>query len=173
MGVTAKGLDGVIKLAQERAARARDLSPALRVAAEAVKTGIDDSFRQQQDFAGVAFAANAASTIKRKGSSVPAVDTGRFRSSITAQAVGKDTIRFGTNVPYAAPVIAGFIRRGTLKRTAYKPKREKGSSFTVRTPARNPFPVSPLGQWLGSQRANALLRKVGRIVTDYIQTGKL
>ena len=155
MGATAKGLDGVIRLAQERAARARNLAPALRVAAEAVKTGIDDSFRSSQDFSGAPFAPNKPSTVKRKGSSKPLINTGALRSSISVAVVGNNTIRFGTITPYAAPVISGFMRS------------------TTRVPGRNPFPVSPLGRWLGSQRASALLNKVGRIVSDYIQRGRL
>ena len=152
MGAKAKGLDATIARLRAKAERARDITPALTVAAEAVKTAIDDRFRSSTDFAGAAFAKNAPSTIKKKGSSKPLIDSGVTRASTSARVVSGTTIRFGTNQP-----AAGY-----------------GWFGTRRAPERNPMPVDKTGAWrIGARLADQLRAKVSRIVVRYITTGRL
>lgn len=73
------------------------------------------------------WAANAASTIRRKGSSRPGIDTGRLRQSIAAGDVQGNSISVGTNVVYAA-----YLQFGTRGRSS------KNGKPIQATPAR-PF----------------------------------
>jgi Phage virion morphogenesis family len=111
---------GAIRANQAMLDRLNDLTPALKVGAEILATAIDDRFATSTDFRGAAFAPNAPSTVAKKGSAKkgsakPDIDKGTLRRSIVVRVDGKDTIRFGTNVPYAAPVAFGSHRSGTLK----------------------------------------------------------
>lgn len=100
--VSVRGLDEATRRIGELSGRLSDLSPALRPAAEDLKTLIDDSFRESRSPDGTPWAPLKPATIKRRrqGSSKPLVDTGTLRNSISVRA-GKKTLRVGTNVPYA------------------------------------------------------------------------
>lgn len=171
--ITATGLGEAIATVRGAAERARNLSPVLPVIAQIWTTAIDDRFRSSTDFAGQPFAPNKPSTVKRKGSSKPAIDTSRFRSSISARPVGRSTIAFGTNVKYAAPVALGFKRAGSLRRTSYAggTKRPKGAAWSVTVPGRNPFPVRE-GRLIGTGPGLVLLEKTKRTLVAFIANGR-
>ena len=134
-------LDGMIK-------RLENLQPALEPAADALVKLVDDSFLNAQTPWGDAWKPLAESTIRRKGSSRPLVDSGVLKNSITAKAE-KLRILLGTNVPYA-----GFHQFGTPN----IPKREflpvKDGEFPTEGPA---------------GRTLALIKKY---ILSYIRTGK-
>ena len=101
--ITISGLDEAIARLDEIGQRARDLRPVLAVAAEDLKTLVDDSFEQSRAPDGSPWAPLASSTVarRRQGSSKPLIDTGRLRNSINASS-GPSSLKVGTNVPYAA-----------------------------------------------------------------------
>lgn len=173
--LTASGMNEVLASVRAKAARARNLAPVLAVIAEQIATGIDDSFRQSMGFDGVPFAPNAASTAARKRSSKPAIDTGRFRGSVTAAPRGSSSVAFGTNTAYAGPVSFGSRRSGALKRASYAGgrKRERGTPWIVTVPARNPFPVTQGGQWIDQARGAFLRDKITRTLSGYIASGRV
>lgn len=173
VAVAVTGLKETLEAVQGAASRARTLGPVLNVIAQQITTGIDDSFRGGLAFTGEPFAPNAPSTIKAKGSSKPAIDTSRFRASSVARSDGRSAVLFGTNTPYAGPVISGFTRKGTLRHTAYKPKRAAGAAWSVTVRGRNPFPVTPSGDWIAVSRGQVLRDKIVRTLTGYIASGRL
>lgn len=107
--VTINGLDALRDRLDEIGERARNLEPVLSVAAEDLKTLVDDSFEGSRSPAGVRWQPLAPATVKkrRQGSSKPLVDTGNLRNSINASS-GPGRLSVGTNVPYA-----GFHQFGT------------------------------------------------------------
>ena len=92
-------------------ARMGDLSPAMRSIGQTLVAATDLAFRSQKDPWGQAWKPLAASTLrgrrKGKGSGSDKIlrDTGRLQNSLNYRpgvTVGKDWVRFGTNVAYAA-----------------------------------------------------------------------
>jgi phage gpG-like protein len=154
--------------------RLRNLKPVLTVHAEAIRTMIDDAFRGSRAPDGTAWLPNAASTVKRKGSAKPGVDTSQLRNSIAATASRND-ITVGTNVPYAASNQFGATRTGTLKRAAYKPipKRDVGTPWRVTQPARPFLPFTIAGALITIGPAAKVWNALTRAVGVYITTGKV
>lgn len=99
---------------QQRAAQMANLSDALtKSAAQAVST-TKRRFRDND------WAANAASTIRRKGSDRPGINTGKLRQSIAASDLTENSISIGTNVAYAK-----YLQFGTRD-------HERGSAFVTK-----------------------------------------
>lgn len=107
--------------------RFRNMADFLKSEAEQLATMTRDSFESGQQPTGGAFKPNAPSTVKRKGSAKPLVETGAMRASVLSEVAGNSAIvSFG--VPYA-----GFNVFGTAT-----------------TPQRNPLPVlAPSGGSFG------------------------
>lgn len=131
---TGDGGAGAAKRMAERAARMRNLTPALKLVAEEIHKATDDAFDQSRSVLGKAFDRLAPSTLaargrrvkggKRKtkagkltpgasaarskaaGSHKPLVDTGRARNSQRAKVVGGKTIRWSA-VGYLEPHMKG------------------------------------------------------------------
>lgn len=180
MGLEVRGVDELKAKLDEVAARARDLTPVLTVAAQDTRTLIDDSFAGSTTPENVPWAPLADSTVqrRRRGSNVPLVDTANLRNSITAYGRGT-TLKFGSSVPYAAPHQFGFTRSGQLKNRSYRlgVKREAGTPWTTRVPARPFFPVAgggSAGYSLMTQgQAGAHWTYVRNAVRTYITTGRV
>ncbi len=101
---------------------------------------IDDNFTSAGGNVG-GWKPNAESTIKRKGSSAPLVDTGRLRQSFTAEIFG-DTLVVGTNVEYAPPheygmsasvQVNGKVRIVNIPQRRMLPNEDEALDFTLPT----------------------------------------
>lgn len=162
--------DDARKALEAMAARAKNLRPVLEVQALAIKKLIDDSFRQSRSPDGTPWLPNAASTVARKGSAKPGINTSVLRDSVDAVASGND-IRFGTNVPYAAPNQYGGTRTGNLKRKSGA--RAKGTAFRVTQPARPFMPFTIAGTLITIGPASNVFRRLARAVGVYVTTGEI
>lgn len=171
----ARSLTDRIAIIAAKARRARDLMPALRAGAQVVALLIDDSFRGQRSPDGSPWVPDKPSTIARKGSRKANIDTGRMRASVSARAEAPNAIVFGTNAKYAAFAQFGAKQAGRLKRAAYKPppKREAGTAWKRRSPARPFLPAAPGGGWPNRGPAARALEKIKTLVLDWIRNGKL
>lgn len=162
MRLTVSGLTKRIDEMREMAARARDLSPAMQAAAEAVVKHVSDRFRSKTDPEGAPWQPLAQSTVarRRKGSSSILTDTGVLKNSIAVTS-GKRSVTFGTNVPYAGiHQFGGRAGRGgsaLIPRRSYLPVVRVGAGFA--------FPKGgPAGQ---------LAARIRRYLSRYILTGKV
>lgn len=97
-----------------RGAALANLEPVLTKAAKLVVSETKRRFTDND------WAANAASTIRRKGSSRPGIDTGHLWQSIVASDVTGNSVEIGTNVTYAA-----YLQFGTQS-------HERGTPFTTK-----------------------------------------
>lgn len=135
------------------AARSQDMTPAMKVGAEAIKRLITMTFSSQASPVGAKWKPLSEKTIarRRKGSSTALVDTGVLRNSV-ATSSGPRTILFGTNVPYA-----GFQQFGTK-----------------RIPARPFMPITRSGQLMDDNApAKVVFDRIWRAVGSYIVNGKV
>lgn len=164
--------DDAARALAEMRARLGNLQPVLTVQAESIRKLIDDSFRQSRSPDGSAWLPNAASTVARKGSAKPGIDTGQLRNSITATA-GRNDISFGTNTPYAGPNQFGAVRTGSLKHASSKPKRAAGTAFRVVQPARSFMPFRVDGTLITIGPAGKVFERLARAVGEYVVSGKI
>ncbi len=129
MTVTQTGVAEATARLEAMAARLRDLSPVMAVAAADTMTLIDDSFAGSRSPDGSTWAPNAPRTIERKGSAVPMIDTGRLRQSIFARG-SRTGLQFGTNVEYAAPNQVG-AGNGRPPKRAFLPVEMLGGAWRL------------------------------------------
>ena len=156
--------------------RAGQLAPVMQQASIQVQKMIDDGFRSSVGPGGDAWAPNAPSTIRRKGSAKPNVDIATLKNSIACTVIANGQgISFGTNVPYAGPVQWGHTRSGKLKNASYANgvKREKGTAWTSTTVARAFLPFLRDGSLMQSGRALRVFGTITKMVASYISTGKM
>ena len=173
--VDAKGLDKVTKRLHEQVERAKNLAPVLQPIAAALKTFIDDSFRQSKSPSGGAWAPLSRATIagRRQGSDKPLVDTGVMRSGAYAMVDGPDSIVFGDAVSYVPSHQFGAEIHGTYKEPAPKkhgptsPARRKAANKAKRTikgpklfrgqhaPGNRDLYAKPIGPRFKSQKKHA------------------
>ncbi|MBK8173187.1 MAG: phage virion morphogenesis protein [Sandaracinaceae bacterium] len=173
--VDAKGLDKVTKRLQAQIERAKNLAPVLQPIAAALKTHIDDSFRQSKSPTGEAWAPLSRATIagRRQGSDKPLIDTGTLRNAAYAMVEGNDSIVFGDNVSYVGPQQFGAEIHGTYKEPAPKkhgptsPARRKAANKAKRTikgpklfrgqhaPGNTTLYAKPVGPRFRSQKKHA------------------
>jgi phage gpG-like protein len=159
----------------DAAQRAGDLGPVLAVIAADTKLLIDDSFESSQAPDGSPWAPLAASTVARRrgGSSKPLIDTANLRNSMSASG-GTNTLRFGTNVPYAAPHQFGYSRLGSLKTRSRG--RAAGSPWAYSVPARPFLPIEGASGSYAlttSGRAGEHWQRAFASVAHYIATGEI
>lgn len=176
MALTVTGVDAALDRIESAAARARDLTPVLTVAAQDTRTLIDDAFAGSTTPENVPWAPLSPRTLARRrgGSGNPLIDTSNLRGSIAAYGRGT-TLSFGTNVSYAGPQQFGFSRSGSLKRPAYGPKRPAGTPYTVTVPARPFLPITRSGgyQLMTNGMAGQHWARVRASVRRYIATGEV
>lgn len=193
MRVTVAGLTKRIDEMREMAARMKDLTPAMQVAAAALTKAISDRFRSATAWDGSAWRPLAASTVRqrRKKSNKILQDTGVLKNSISVTA-GKRSITFGTAVPYAGiHQFGGTTTRGArfqpVNRRGKFQKRKTGTHTTVRSvrylsggtstiPARSFLPVVKAGGKFAMATgapAEALATRIRKYLATYIRTGKV
>lgn len=131
MSVTQTGAAEAATSLEAIAARLRDLTPITSVVAADVMTFVDDRFASGTDPSGTGWAPLAESTVRQRRGTVanPLIDTGRLRGSIFGRGE-RAGLRFGTNVPYAAPHQLGTRR---MPRRAFLPVDSAGSAFSLST----------------------------------------
>jgi phage virion morphogenesis protein len=165
--ITATGLVENQDKLKELAARIRDLSPVLDVAAADTVTLIDDSFDQQRSPTGAPWAPHSPATTAiraaRNRSGRILIDSGRLRQSITTNVAAK-SFTFGTNVEYGAiHQLGGNVKvfgRGSLKAVParpFLPATSVGGKYTLMT----------------TGLAGSHWTKVREMVRDYILKGEL
>lgn len=160
----AKHLKGV-------ASRIKNLGPVLKPASEQVLKLMRDSFDLGRSPDGSAWAPNKESTVARKKSAKPGTDSGNLKASLYCTYQG-NTLSFGSGAPYASAFQKGSTRSGTLKNTAYTPRREAGSAFTSITPGRAFLPFTANGLLMMSGPAKIVFTSINGLVMRYISTGK-
>lgn len=163
--------DAARNLAAMRA-RLTDLRPVLVVHAESIRKLLDDAFRLSRAPDGTAWLPNAASTVARKGSAKPGIDTSLTRNSMTSVA-GRNDITFGSNAPPASYMQNGTTRTGVLKNASSKPKRAKGTAFKVVNPVRRILPFTIEGTLITIGPAGRVFNDLARAVGVYVTTGKV
>jgi phage virion morphogenesis protein len=144
-------------------ARAKDASPATKVAAATLDTVIQSSFELSNSPQGEPWAPLAESTIaqRRRGSSRALVDTGQLKAATFTRA-SKTGVMFG--VSGAPATYAGTHQFGTTK---------AGRSRNVKIKARPFLPLDDSGKPVFSGgRAAKWLKRAQKRVTDYILHGK-
>lgn len=169
MRITVSGISETESLFREIAARARDLTPVLEVAAADTVTLIDDSFEAGSAPDDAPWAPLSPATVairnRRRGRGIvkPLQDTTRLRRSITATG-GASRLAFGTNVPYAAPQQLGASIRIFGRGSASIPARAflpvtsgEGGRFSLMT----------------GGRAGVHWTRVRAMVDRYIRTGEI
>lgn len=106
---------------RKRIERARNLEPAIKVAAQVVDKLIQDSFRNSASPSGEAWEQLKPSTVagRTKGSDKALVDTATLKNSTHATDWGKSIV-FGSTVPYAAT-----HQFGAEITKEYKPKKKR------------------------------------------------
>ena len=179
-----RGIDDAIAEGEARALRIQDLTPALQVLAEELRTLIDDSFDESHTPDARKWIPLADSTIRqRRGkSSKPLADTNRLRSSITTKTKPR-TIEFGTNVKYAAAQQFGTIGQQQTVRGRKRKRREQGpllpsGRFSEHKrkgaiPARPYLPITPDGEFMQGGAAGEFIRSIEESLLKYIETGEL
>ena len=176
MGIRVTGVPEAVAMFEAAAERARDLTPVLMVAAQDTRTLIDDAFLGSTTPENVPWAPLSPKTLARRrgGSGNPLIDTSNLRGSIAVMGRGT-TLSFGTNVSYAAPQQWGFVKSGTLTRTAYGPKRAAGTPYTVTVPGRPFLPIRKSGgyQLMTNGMAGQHWDRVRASVRRYIATGEV
>ena len=164
--------DDAARALAEMRARLGNLQPVLTVQAESIRKLIDDSFRSSRAPDGSAWLPNAASTVARKGSAKPGIDTSLTRNSVTSVA-GRNDITFGSNAPAASYLHNGTTRSGSLKNASSKPKRAKGTAFKVVVVARPFMPFTVEGTLITIGPAGKVFDRLARAVGTYVVTGKI
>jgi phage gpG-like protein len=110
MDLSISGVDQIVAELRNVSERTVNLSPVLEVAADDTKTLIDTSFRELRSPGGRKWRGLHRSTIKKRREKyghnrtviiTPLNDTGIMKNSVTATFT-PSSIKFGTNVPYAA-----------------------------------------------------------------------
>lgn len=151
--ITVRGLDEAVRELDDMAGRLHDLSPVMAVIAEDIKTFVDDRFRSSTDPTGARWQPLAEATKKkrRQGSGKILVDTGVLRNSVNARP-GPRSVRFGTNVPYAATHQFGS---GKVPRRGFLPINEDGDSFETKGPA------------------GELREDIAELIVEYLKTGQV
>lgn len=154
MKVSAKGIAEKIAQIKGVIARARDISAALEVGQQDIKTLVFDAFSTGRDpSTGDDWAPLAASTIAKrrvgKGKKqryTTLVDTGTLRNSVATRVEG-DQIVFGTNVPYGV-----FHQSGTRKmpQRRFLPGDNGTFSFASGSPAEKTYSriMSRIRNWV-------------------------
>lgn len=132
--------------------RSENLTPAMKVGAEAVERLIKLSFNNSTSPAGVPWEGLKESTIRKRrlGSSMPLQDSGALKLYSIATH-GARSIMFGTNIRYA-----GFHQFGT-----------------IRIPPRPFLPISISGELTMQGPAKLVFDRIFRSVGNYIVNGKL
>ena len=90
--------------------RTQDMTPAMKVGAEAIVRLIANTFQKSASPTGIGWEPLAEATIKRRrqNSNTPLMDTKRLSRSLLNASYGARSIKFGTNVEYA-----GYQQFGT------------------------------------------------------------
>lgn len=148
--ITVKGVDEVRRRLDEIGQRARDTERYLRVAAEDLKTLVDDSFYGSRSPGGRQWEPLDPSTVAKKGSSKPLIDTGALRNSITTRA-RRDAVLLGTNLPYA-------------------PVHQYGGEHI---PARPYLPITGAGEFMDRGPAATFKRQLLEDLRHWILTGQI
>lgn len=192
-----KSPDDVVRALKGMRDRLANLQPVLEVQGEQIRKLISDSFRQSRSPDGSPWAPNAQSTIDRKGSAKPGIDTRVLENSVAVTA-GRVDITLGTNIPYAGVNQFGAISEGMTTdprpaqaRAAAKAraKREaagkklrtlRGSKATFTStpwkreqPARPFLPFTVAGTLITIGPSERVFSRLARAVGVYITTGKI
>lgn len=141
------------------AARTQDMTPAMKVGAEAVKRLITKPYNDFVSPGGVAWKLPLApSTIekRRKKSATPLTDTGDLKRS-TNTASGARSIFFFATAKYA-----GYQQFGTKKKNGQ-----------VHIPARPFLPITRDGELVETGQAGVVFDRIFRSVGNYIVNGKV
>lgn len=133
--------------------RTQDMTPAMKVGAEAIVRLIANTFQNSTSPTGVEWKGLDPETVKKrkKNSDQPLMDTKRLSRSLLNASHGARSIRFGTNVEYA-----GFHQFGTR-----------------RIPARPFMPITAQGELTMAGPAKLVFDRISRQVGNYIVNGKL
>lgn len=156
MGVSYPGGKSPDKAARAFAAmmrRSENLTPAMKVGAEAIVRLIANTFQNSTSPTGVPWKELSKKTIKKrkKNSDKPLLDSTRLSRSLLNASHGARSIRFGTNVEYA-----GFHQFGTRHIRA------------------RPFmPITAQGELTMAGPAKTVFDRISRQVGNYIVNGKL
>ncbi len=148
--ITPRGFDEAEEKLRRIAERLSDMRPVLTIAAQDLKTLIDDRFTTSTAPNGSEWQPLKPETVERKGSDKPLIDTGILRNSINSQATRR-TIRFGTNVPYARTHQFG---RGAI-------------------PARPFLPIDTSGRLVRSGPAGTEFEAMRQMIGHWVKTGEI
>lgn len=131
MKIETQGADRAKRMIEAAIARAQNLQPVLEIAAQDLRTLVDDSFQNSVSPGGTPWRPLKPATVaaRRQGSDKPLVDTARLRNSITVR-VTRQAVALGTNVIYAGTHLFG---RGRIPARPFMPI----SSEIARGPARD------------------------------------
>ena len=156
MGVSYPGGKSPDKAARAFAAmmrRSENLTPAMKVGAEAIVRLIANTFQKSASPTGEKWEDLDPKTVKKrkKNSDKPLLDSTRLSRSLLNASYGARSIKFGTNVEYA-----GFHQFGTR-----------------RIPARPFMPITAQGELTMAGPAKLVFDRISRQVGNYIVNGKL
>lgn len=165
MPITSTGIDETRARFEAIAARLRDLSPVMEVAAADTRTLVDDSFQNSVSPDGVAWQPFAEATLRispRRVGGRLLVDTARLRNSIATKYTARG-FTFGSNVAYGGPHQFGA-------RT-----QVFGRGRKRQLPARPYLPIEGGGRYrlMTSGPAGAHWSAVRVMVATYIRTGEI
>lgn len=157
--LTIEGLDEAQRLTEDVQKRLRDMSPALRAAAEEFKTLTDDSFEAQAAPSGAGWEPLKEATLRRRrgGGGRILIDTGRLRNSLTAVAQAT-ALRVGQITGGATPKYARVHQFGSAKQNI---------------PARPFLPFTVGGTLMGGARVARAVERMRRYISSYVKTGKV
>lgn len=191
-----KSPDDVVRALKGMRDRLANLQPVLDVQGEQIRKLISDSFRQSRSPDGSPWAPNAQSTIDRKGSAKPGIDTRVLENSVAVTA-GRVDITLGTNIPYAGANQFGATVEGTLKHNTYDRRtmagvtksggvskkkvrisgptrmRPEGTPWKREQPARPFLPFTVAGTLITIGPSERVFNRLARAVGVYITTGKI